>query len=92
MDEKQFIAQTLTHSLHIQKVVSAFYSDLNQDFVSRGEAHDFWEFVYVDRGCLQVKTSKTLYPLAQGQITFHPPMEYHRHIADLTQDTYLCII
>ena len=35
MDEKQFIAQTLTHSLHIQKVVSAFYSDLNQDFVSR---------------------------------------------------------
>ena len=37
MDEKQFIAQTLTHSLHIQKVVSAFYSDLNQDFVSRGE-------------------------------------------------------
>ncbi|EHI60994.1 MAG: helix-turn-helix domain-containing protein [Hungatella hathewayi] len=92
MDEKQFIAQTLTHSLHIQKVVSAFYSDLNQDFVSRGEAHDFWEFVYVDRGCLQVKTSKTLYPLAQGQITFHPPMEYHRHIADLTQDTSLCII
>ncbi len=92
MDEKRFIAQTLKHSLRIEKVVSAFYSDLNQDFVSRGEAHDFWEFVYVDRGCLQVKTSKALYPLAQGQITFHPPMEYHRHIADLTQDTSLCII
>ena len=46
MDEKRFLAQTLRHPLHITQVISAFYSDLGQDFISRGEIHDFWEFVY----------------------------------------------
>lgn len=91
MDEKRFLAQTLRHPLHITQVISAFYSDLGQDFISRGEIHDFWEFVYVDRGHLHVETDLGSYPLAQGQITFHPPMEYHRHIASQDQDTSLCI-
>ncbi len=92
MEEKRFLAQTLSHPLHIERVVSAFYSDLTRDFVSCGETHDFWEFVYVDRGHLHVETSRRTYPLAQGQITFHPPMEYHRHIASPEYATSLCIV
>lgn len=92
LDKKHFIAQTMAHPLHVRQIVSAFYSDLTTDFVSRGETHDFWEFVYVDRGLLQVETDQRTYPLAQGQITFHPPMEYHRHIASPAHHTSLCII
>lgn len=92
MDQKQFVVQTMRHCLRIDRVVSAFYSDLGKDFVSRGETHDFWELVYVDRGYLHVETGTRTYPQAQGQITFHPPMEYHRHIANQAHNTSLCII
>lgn len=91
MTERTFLAQVLRHPIHVSSIVSAFYSDLGSDFVSRGETHDFWELVYVDRGQLHVETDTRTYPLAQGQITFHPPMEYHRHISNISPKTSLCI-
>jgi len=92
MDLKKFISQTLQHQVSIDQIVSVFYSDLAHNFVSRGESHNFWEMVYVDRGHLHIETDNSTISLAQGEIYFHAPMAYHRHIADFTVDTSLCIV
>jgi AraC-like DNA-binding protein len=90
--EKKFVSQKLQHILNIRQVVSVFYSDLGHNFISRGESHDFWEMVYVDRGHLHIETDTETFPLSQGEICFHAPMSYHRHISDFIEDTSLCIV
>lgn len=91
MEEKIFISQELKRTISINEIVSVFYSDLTPHFTSKGEVHDFWEFVYVDRGLLHISTDNGDYTLAQGQIAFHPPMQYHRHFTNTKQITSLCV-
>lgn len=90
MEDKKFFVQSLQHPIRVDGVVSVFYSDISQNFRSCGEKHDCWELVYVDNGHIHVETEKRTYFLAQGQITFHAPMEYHRHISPISQSS-LCI-
>ncbi len=91
MDTKKFFMHSLEHPLHISGVVSVFYSDVMPNFNSRGEQHDFWEMVYVDRGQIHVETNSKDFYLKQGQIVFHPPMEYHKHSSGPNQYASLCV-
>ena len=36
--------------LHITTIYSVHYFEYGKDYVYGGEEHRFWEFVYVDRG------------------------------------------
>ena len=86
MSKKTFYMQKLNRVLSIDTIVSVFYSDWNPSFVSRGESHDFWEVLYVDKGSITIETDTQTFQLPQGGIYFHPPNEYHRHIS--SADTY----
>lgn len=83
---------SLNRVLSINKVISLFYSDLNQKFSSHGERHDFWEFVYVDKGHIHVDTDNESFILEKGQICFHKPLEFHRHDAIPHNEPSLCIV
>lgn len=43
-----------------------------------GEAHDFWESVYVVSGKIEVIENDEIYIMGEGDIIFHAPMEFHR--------------
>jgi AraC-like DNA-binding protein len=53
------------------------YFEYTSDFYFPGEAHDFWEFLYVDKGEVDVTADTTTYILKKGDIIFHKPMEFH---------------
>lgn len=42
-----------------------------------GEKHDFWEFVYVDKGEAEIVADDREYAFTQGDIVFHKPNEFH---------------
>lgn len=92
LENKVFLEHRLDRILSISKVVSLFYSDLNQKFSSKGERHDFWEFVYVDKGRIHVDTDDESFVLEKGQICFHKPLEFHRHDAIPKCEPALCIV
>ena len=48
------------------------------DFNYSGEAHDFWEIVYVIDGKIEVIENDEIYIMDKGNIIFHAPMEFHR--------------
>ena len=48
-----------------------------RDFVFRGESHDFWEFMYVDKGSVIVQGGEHQFTLHAGDIIFHEPNEFH---------------
>lgn len=62
--------------------ITAFYSFFEERLPCRwnfeGEAHDFWECVYVISGDIFASGDGRIYHLKSGEIIFHKPMEFHR--------------
>jgi AraC-like DNA-binding protein len=74
MDYKMTV---LTQEIVIDRIVSVHYFEYTNNFFFPGEAHDFWEFLYVDKGEITVSAGRDTVPLKQGDIIFHKPMEFH---------------
>ena len=77
-----YLKHQIANIINIQKIVTLNYFEFENDFRYRGEKHNFWEFVYVDKGKLTVETSDEVVTLNQGECIFHRPNEYHSHKAD----------
>lgn len=72
-----YVGTDLRKILKIDKLFSLHYFSYAREFRFEGEEHDFWEFVYVDRGEVNVMADKKGYTLGCGEIIFHKPNEYH---------------
>lgn len=68
---------TLTKDFTIEKLFSCHYFEYMSDFLFTGETHNFWEFLCVDRGEVEVTADSHHYTLKQGEIIFHKPNEFH---------------
>jgi len=72
-----YIGRTLKKELNISKFFSIHYYEYTKDFSYSGEAHDFWEFVYIDKGTIDAIAGDTKHSLIKGDIIFHKPNEFH---------------
>ncbi|RAV14465.1 AraC family transcriptional regulator [Paenibacillus contaminans] len=77
MAVKRFPRTSLTEYITIRQIVSFHYFEFSKDFMFDGEKHNFWEFVYVDRGEVEALAETDVYLLKQGDIIFHKPNEHH---------------
>ncbi|MCF7941956.1 MAG: AraC family transcriptional regulator [Spirochaetia bacterium] len=73
---------SLEHELSIDQLYSVHYFEYTSDYVFAGEAHDFWEFLYVDRGAVIVTADQREHRLIKGELIFHRPGEFHSVRAD----------
>ncbi|RAP77025.1 helix-turn-helix domain-containing protein [Paenibacillus montanisoli] len=71
----------LEQTIVIDRIITMFYFEFGKDYEFTGERHDFWEFLYVDRGEIEVMADDTRHLLKQGMMIFHKPNEYHRFYA-----------
>ncbi|MDP4119099.1 MAG: AraC family transcriptional regulator [Bacillota bacterium] len=62
----------------ITKIVSLHYFEFGKNYKFYGEAHDFWEMVYADKGEIIVTSNKNEHILHQGEGIFHKPNEFHK--------------
>ncbi len=63
--------------LTIQEIYSIHYFEYMCDFSFPGESHDFWEFLCVDKGEVNVYAGEKFHNLKKGDIIFHKPNEFH---------------
>lgn len=61
---------------NISKMI--FDRTFDKGFTFEGEAHNFWEIVYVVQGKIEVVESENIYIMSDGDIIFHAPMEFHK--------------
>lgn len=80
----------LQREFTIDSLYTFHYYELPKHFVANREKHDFWEFVYVDKGEFEVKTSERRFALTQGEATFYHPLLFHEALAK--QATNLIIV
>ncbi len=73
--------------------ILAFYDSLNRFFrrgyAFEGEAHPFYELVYVIKGAVGVTAGETIYTLHEGEMILHPPEEFHRIWAELDSEPHV---
>ena len=73
----RFKSLELEEIIQIQKIVTIHYFEYMNDYSFPGEKHDFWEFLCVDKGEVDVIAGDKSYTLRKGQIVFHKPNEFH---------------
>lgn len=72
-----FFKLKLKDEFKIESIVSLHYFEFARDFIFHGERHNFWELLYVDKGDAEVMADSNGYKLAQGDLIFHKPNEFH---------------
>lgn len=77
MGESGYKRFPLPGEVEVTELVSLFHLECPQDFVFEGEAHGFWELVYIDKGRLLVTAGDKPYLLKAGELAFHKPGEFH---------------
>ncbi len=72
----------LQSQFDIEKIYTIHYFEYMNDFSFQGESHNFWEFLYVDKGAVEITAGKIPHRLEKGEIVFHQPNEFHKVTAD----------
>ncbi|KXB42255.1 AraC family transcriptional regulator [Amygdalobacter nucleatus] len=72
-----YVASYLPTELAITAIITVHYFEYSKEFSFAGERHPFWEFMYVNKGQILVKTDNEQQILKSGQIIFHKPNEFH---------------
>lgn len=67
----------LTEELTVKKIVSIHYFEYMSNFSFAGESHNFWEFLCVDKGEVEITADREKLLLKRGDIIFHKPNEFH---------------
>jgi AraC-like DNA-binding protein len=67
----------LKNIITISSIITINCYELAPKYFNQGEAHDFWEIVYLDRGELSLRAGDKYMKLKQGEIIFHKPNEFH---------------
>ena len=72
-----YVKTQLQNVINISRIVTVHYFEFDKNFVFKGETHDFWEMVYIDKGSVEIGRDKESLCLSQGEIIFHRPNEFH---------------
>ena len=67
----------LHNSITLGRIFSIHYFEYMSTFSFPGESHDFWEFVCVDKGEVEIGAGPLTHTLRRGEIAFHYPGEFH---------------
>ncbi len=72
--QSRFIERRIT----VHSVIGAIDNTHDRSFSFPGEAHPFWEMVYVMDGRVGVTADDRIYVLSAGDLIIHKPMEFHK--------------
>lgn len=78
----QYLKQKIDTAINISGIVTIHYFEFDRNFSSRGEKHDFWEMVYIDKGEAIIEAKSEVFTLRQGEAVFHRPNEFHKFLAN----------
>lgn len=74
----KYVKQHLNKVLTVDYVVTINYFEFTRDLKHGGELHPFWEFVYIDKGEIEVTAGNKMFLLKKDEIIFHKPDEFHK--------------
>ena len=79
---KKYFKHKLKNLIVIDKIITLFYFELDKNFATKGEKHDFWEIVYAIKDDIICEIDGKTIVLNENQMIFHKPNEFHSHKAN----------
>lgn len=79
---QQYTKTVLHRDFFVDALITVHYFEYNKTYRFDGEAHPFWELLYVDKGAVNVTADGVARHLEQGDLIFHKPNEFHSVFAD----------
>ena len=73
----EFVKTKLRYDIEVENVITLHYFEYTKTFAFTGEAHDFWEIVFADKGSFYITAGNNELCLEHGQMYIHRPMEFH---------------
>lgn len=75
---KNFVKTLIKPIISVTAFYTVHYFNYGRQFCFEGEKHDFWELVYVDRGCITITADNKQFELYKGQASFTNPINSTR--------------
>lgn len=72
----------LEATVTVNHLVTVHYYEYSKNYIFEGERHNFWEFLYVDKGTINIMADDRNYTLHKGDMIFHKPGEWHTVVAN----------
>lgn len=88
----KYCAVELREEFQVKRIISIHYFEYMNDFIFAGESHNFWEFLCVDKGMVDITADREHITLQRGNIIFHKPNEFHAVASDGTIAPNLVVI
>lgn len=73
-----YVKNELKDCICIESLYTIHYFEYTSNFYFSGESHDFWEFIFVDKGSVDICMDEKELTLKKGEIAFHQPNEFHK--------------
>lgn len=73
----KYISQKLPEKLQVNEIFSFYIQNFEEDFIFKGESHDFAELVCVHSGSVGITADERAYELTDGMSVLHKPGEFH---------------
>lgn len=73
----EYIKTLLCQPIVVEDIITVHYFEYTKNFNFTGEAHDFWEIVFADKGEFFITAGNSEQQLRSGQMYLHRPMEFH---------------
>lgn len=80
--KEEYSSYKIKDTIAVRNIVTIHYFEFDKSFSHSGEKHNFWEFVYIDKGEAIVNQAGKKAVLKQGQCIFHKPDVFHSIAAD----------
>ncbi len=77
--------------ISINELITMSMQSFSDGYFFKGESHNFYEVVCVLEGAVGITAGKKVFSLRSGQLTIHPPLEFHS-IRELDGSKPQCII
>lgn len=74
----EFEAFNLKSILNVSKIYTMYYYEFQSDYDIEGEALDFWQLIYIDKGSCIITSENREFPMEVGNIFFHRPGTYRK--------------
>lgn len=75
--KKDYQDTYLDNSIIIESLQTVHYFKFSPDYNYQGEYHDFWEFIYIDFGILNVRIENDIFTLEKGDLILVSPDAFH---------------
>ncbi len=78
----KYTSHTLKNDLTVNKLYTVHYFEFSKNYIFPGEAHNFWEFMYIDKGRIICSVDNKEVTIEQGNVIFFKPEEWHSMRSD----------